>query len=137
MNVSKPSKPEPVRIRPVPGRYAVARLSADARIPDWVNGPGFQAIVRSDDEMTIVCLEDRVPRGVEVENGWACMRTVGPFPFDATGIVQSVIAPLSENGLGVFVVCTFDGEHVLVPSSDAQNAKRHLEAAGHIWEDVA
>lgn len=125
-----------LRIRSVPGRYAVARLAPDAEIPAWVHGPGFQSITRSDDELTIVCLQDRVPKAIEVEKDWACFRTIGPFPFDAAGIVKSLITPLSDNGIGVFVICTFDGEHVLVPAQEEENSRRHLEAAGHNVESA-
>ena len=120
-----------LNIRFIPGRYAVAKLSSDAEIPDWFNGPGFKAFVYSDDETTLVCREDRVPEEIPKETGWACLRTIGPFPFDAAGVVQSVIAPLSSHGIGVFVVCTFDGEHVLIPSVEINAAVKHLEAAGH------
>lgn len=121
-----------LQIRFVPGRYAVSRLAVDADVPDWLNGPGFKAVINSDDETTLVCLEDRVPADVETERGWACLRTIGPFPFAAARIVQSLIEPLSANGIGVFVVCTYDGEHVLISASDADKTVRCLEAAGHI-----
>ena len=44
-----------LRIRPLPGRYAVARLAADADVSAWAGSPGFQAVIRSDDELTLVC----------------------------------------------------------------------------------
>ncbi len=115
----------------VPGRYAVCQLATDAVLPEWFNGPGFKAAIYSDDETTVVCLEDRVPAGLPAEMGWACLRTIGPFAFDAAGIVQSLIAPLSSNDIGVFVVCTYDGEHVLIPSADTDKAVRCLREAGH------
>jgi len=120
-----------LQIRFVPGRYAVSQLASDVDIPGWFNGPAFKAVIYSEDETTVVCLEDRVPAEVETEKGWACLRTIGPFPFDAAGIVQSLITPLSTNGIGVFVVCTYDGEHVLIPASDVDKAIQCLEAAGH------
>ncbi|MGX9354530.1 ACT domain-containing protein [Roseobacteraceae bacterium S113] len=122
-----------MNLRVVPGRFGVARLDADHPIPDWFAGPGFRAIVHSDDETTVVCLENRIPDGVEAEKGWMCLRTIGPFPFEAAGVVQALITPLSSNGVGVFVVCTFDGEHVLLPASEAEAARRFLEAAGHVF----
>ncbi|MCA2013657.1 ACT domain-containing protein [Cereibacter sphaeroides] len=121
----------PLTIRVVPGRYAVCRLQAEAAIPDWLQGPGFKAVVYADDEVTLVCLDERVPLGTPSEQGWACLRTVGPFPFDAAGIVKSLIDPLSGNGIGVFVLCTFDGEHVLIPAEQLGAARQHLQAAGH------
>lgn len=120
-----------LRIRVVPGRYAVCRLDADAAIPEWFPGSGFKAVVYSGDEVTLVCLETRVPSGIPSEIGWSCLRTIGPFPFDAAGVVKSLIDPLSSNDVGVFVICTFDGEHVLIPSSKLDAAIKHLEAAGH------
>jgi len=120
-----------LKIQFLHGRYAVARLSANADVPKWLNGPGFQALIRADDELTLVCLENRVPNGVDAEKGWNCLRTIGPFPFEAAGIVQSLIAPLSDNGIGVFVICTYDGEHVLIPAQDAGKARHFLEIAGH------
>lgn len=121
-----------LQIRFVPGRYAVSRLGAYEDVPVWFSGPGFKAAICSEDGTTLVCLEDRIPADVKTEKGWACLRTVGPFPFEAAGIVQSLIEPLSNNGIGVFVVCTYDGEHVLIPASDTTKAVHFLEAAGHV-----
>ncbi len=122
-------------LRIVPGTYSVARLPADAPFPSWFDGPGFSAAIRADDELTLVCLQDRVPPGIEAEPNWNCFRSVGPIPFNATGIVQSLIQPLSSQGVGVFVVCTFDGEHILVPADDSGRARTLLEREGHAWKD--
>lgn len=123
--------PPAINLRIVPGAYSVVRLAADASIPDWFNGTGFSAMVRSDDELTLVCLQDRVPQEVEAEPNWRCFRSLGPIPFNATGIVQALIQPISEHGIGVFVLCTFDGEHILVPAKEWDRAARLLEEAGH------
>lgn len=126
-----------LQLRTVPGRYAVAQLPADAAIPAWANGPGFSAIVRASDELTIVCLQERVPAGtpgtLRAERDWICLRTVGPFDFQAAGIVHALIQPLSTQGVGVFVVCTFDGEHLLIAARDEVKARGLLRAAGHEW----
>lgn len=123
--------PHAINLRAVPGVFSVARLAADASIPDWFNGAGFSAMVRSDDELTLVCLQDRVPTHVEAEPNWRCFRSLGPIPFNATGILQSLIQPISEQGIGVFVLCTFDGEHIFVPEKEWDRAARLLEEAGH------
>lgn len=64
-------------LRIVPGIYSVARLAADASFPDWFDGPGFSAAIRADDELTLVCLQERVPSGIEAEPNWRCFRSVG------------------------------------------------------------
>lgn len=122
-----------LRLRWVPGTYSVARLAPTSPIPTWAGGPGFMATVQADDELTIVCLSDRVPDDIQSEGGWVCLRTIGPFEFQATGVVQALIQPLSNNGVGVFVLCTFDGEHLLVSESDREKAETLLLEAGHTF----
>ena len=123
-----------LRLRGVPGIYGVARLSPASPIPHWFDGPGFSALMRADDELTLVCLQERIPETVEAERSWRCFRSLGPIPFNATGIVRALIEPLSTQGIGVFVVCTFDGEHILVAETDWEKSKGLLEQAGHVFE---
>ena len=120
-----------VKLQDLNGTYGVARLSFSAPIPAWAGGGGFVSISRTDDELSIVCLQDRIPQEVQTDGGWSCFKFQGPFAFDETGVVLSVIEPLSTNGIGIFVVSTFDGNHLLVKSSDLEQARNLLLNAGH------
>ncbi|MFZ6874715.1 ACT domain-containing protein [Undibacterium sp. Di27W] len=111
--------------------YAVSRLAAEAALPAWADGAGFVSICRSAYELSIVCLAQRVPTDIISERDWVCYRFVGPFAFGATGIVLSVVRPLSENGIGVFVVSTYDGDHLLIKRHDMPCANILLREAGH------
>lgn len=91
----------------------------------------FASISRGDDELSIVCLQERVPPGVTVDGSWTAFKFIGPFGFGETGIVLSVLRPLSENGLGVFVVSTYNGDYLLLKQGDVESGRRHLLAAGH------
>jgi hypothetical protein len=120
-----------VNLKQVQGSFAVAQLPADAPLPDWLDGAGLTAFVRSDDELTLVCEETRIPQGVTAERGWACFRSVGPFAFDEAGIVAALVSPISAAGIGVFVLCTFDGEHILCPVAQFQAVQEILTGQGH------
>lgn len=120
-----------MNLKALPDLYAIARLAADAPIPDWLDGPGLSALVRADDELTIVCRQDRIPSDVTSDRDWAAFRSLGPFAFDETGIVAALITPLSSAGIGVFVLCTFDGEHILCPAKHFAQAQVLLTAKGH------
>lgn len=120
-----------VRLQRLPGAYAVSRLDAVSPIPSWADGEGFVSISRSDDELSIVCRAERVPENTKHVGGWGCYRLVGPFAFDETGIVSAVIGPLSAAGIGIFVVSTFDGDHLLISEADAARAEPLFAAAGH------
>ena len=118
-------------LKKLDGQYAIARLDAGAAFPGWADGAGFVSISRTDEELSIVCLQNRIPASIMQDRDWTCFRLQGPFAFDETGVVLSVIRPLSENKIGVFVVSTFDGDHLLVKASDEASSILYLTAAGH------
>jgi len=120
-----------MKLRMLEGTYGVARLDADAVLPDWFEGSGLSAMVRAEDELTLVCRQDRIPPTVTAQRDWACLRSVGPFAFDQAGVLVSLVAPVSDAGIGVFVLCTFDGEHLLFPADAKAHVREVLIAAGH------
>lgn len=120
-----------IRLKQLSGLYAISRLEAGHGIPEWADGPGFVSITRTEDELSITCRQDRVPADVRQDRDWVAFKFKGPFAFGETGIVLSVIRPLSENGLGIFVVSTFDGDHLLVKAADQAAAVRLIGEAGH------
>jgi uncharacterized protein len=120
-----------LHLRRLSETFAVCQLSADASIPRWADGAGFMSISRTDDELSIVCMADRVPPEVRAEVGWSCLQLVGPFEFTLTGILLSVLAPLADAGIGIFAVSTFDTDYVMVKTDRLDEAISALEAAGH------
>lgn len=120
-----------VKLKLLDGDYGVARLHAEAPIPAWASGQGFLSISRTEDELSIMCRQERIPGEVQADTGWACFKLQGPFAFDETGIVLSVIEPLSTNGIGIFVVSTFDGDHLFVKAKDLEKSIGLLAGAGH------
>lgn len=120
-----------IRLKVLPELYAISRLNSQDPIPAWADGEGFVNIARSADELSIVCRQIRVPEGIKVDRDWNCVQFVGPFAFDETGIVLSVVRPLSEAGFGVFVVSTFDGDFLLLKEDGFIAGLDVLRDAGH------
>jgi hypothetical protein len=116
----------------LPQPHAIARLGPGDPIPAWADGDGFVSISRSANELSVVCPEQRVPREVRQDREWSCLQLVGPFAFDETGVVLRVIRPLSEAGIGIFVVSTLDGDHILIKTADLEQARDLLTGAGYI-----
>jgi hypothetical protein len=114
------------------GRFAVCRLAADSEVPTWTFGTGqLMSVTRTADELSIVCGEDRVPPEVKAERGWLCLKLRGPFPFSQTGILTAFVNPLSNRGISIFAISTFDTDYVLIKEESWSNAQRALEEAGH------
>ena len=79
----------------------------------------------------MVCLQSQVPPDVHHENGWACLKLEGPFPFSETGILASFVQPLSDHAIPIFAISTFDTDYVLVKHDWVGRAVEVLKAAGH------
>jgi hypothetical protein len=122
-----------VELEVLDGEYAVTLLSPDQRLPGWVNGPGFVNVSFCSDELSIVTPADRVPDGVKSDAGWRAVKFAGQFDFDPPGIVLSVVKPISEVGLAVFVISTFHRDYMLVRAADFGRVRALLAAAGHRW----
>jgi hypothetical protein len=116
----------------IEGEYAIARLAADAPFPAWLPAQGFCSVTRSADELSVVCLQQAVPADVRSEGGWRMFSLVGPFPFDMTGILLAVLAPLAAAEIGIFALSTFDTDHVLVQAAQLEAAIAALRADGHV-----
>ncbi|AYG62199.1 ACT domain-containing protein [Rhizobium jaguaris] len=120
-----------VELKQLSGEYTIAKLPVLASIPSWGDGEGFVSISRGDDELSVICLRDRVPTSVKSEGNWACFKVEGPFVFGEMSIVLSVVESVPEHGVGVLAVSTFNGNYLLVRSQDAAAAIDFFIAAGH------
>jgi uncharacterized protein len=123
--------PISVTLTELTGIYAVSRLAPDAAIPQWADGAGFVSIGRTADELSIVCLADRVPEHEKSDRGWMLFKFEGPFAFDQTGIAVAVLNPLADAGIGIFLVSTFDTDYLLIKREHRENAVNCLEKAEH------
>jgi hypothetical protein len=120
------------RIRWLPARLAVCRLEreSDAGAPPPIAAGEFLSVTHAPGEISVVCEERFAPPGARVEGGWAALRLEGPIPFEATGVLASLAAPLAAAAVGIFAVSTYDTDYVLVKEADASRAQAALEAAG-------
>lgn len=124
-------KVKKLRFSALPGRYAIARLGHRARIPTWARQGVFFSITRTREELSLVVAEAAVPARMRAERGWRMLKLRGPFPFTATGVLSSVLAPLARAQISVFALSTFDTDYVLVKEESLTKALGVLKRAGH------
>jgi len=138
MRTAKPEDERPKRhqlkFRWLPGFYAIVRLAPDVPIPNWAMKGDFTSITRTADELSVVCPAANIPQGVDPGPRWICLKLEGPFPFSQTGVLLSFIEPLSNNGVPIFAISTYDTDYVLVQEEYTGFALNALQAAGHeLW----
>jgi hypothetical protein len=121
-----------MKIRVLPMEVAVCRLDAAAEVPAWSLGSRFAAVTRTDRELSVVCEERLLPRDARAERGWAVLELEGPIPFEQTGVLSSVLAPLARAAVSVFAVSTYDTDYVLVRKERLRDALGALAPAFEI-----
>lgn len=116
----------------IPDHLAVCRLPADAPVPVWVQSEELYAIVRTPEELSIVCNEDAVKPNITAERGWRALKVQGPLDFSQIGVLASLATPLAEAGVSIFVISTFETDYVLVKEGSLDQALQALRQAGSI-----
>ena len=114
----------------VQGRLAICRLAARDAVPGWASSGTFSSITRTAEELSIVCQEEAVPRGVKADAGWLALRVAGPFDFSQVGVLAALAVPLAGAGIPILAISTFDTDYLLVKAAALQRAAEVLSAAG-------
>jgi hypothetical protein len=115
----------------LPETFAICRLPCDAPVPPWATGISLTSVTRGSAELSIVCPEGYVPREVTAERGWQGLCLAGKLNFSLVGVLASLLQPLADVDIPVFVLSTFTTDYVLVRASDLQRAVIVLESLGH------
>lgn len=92
----------------------IAKLSEHDRLDELVDKAKFTSLTKTGDELSLVIDKENLPNHQFANEGWKALKIIGPLDFSLVGILQQVITPLSENGISIFTISTFDTDYVLV-----------------------
>ena len=115
----------------LPDHLTICRLPPDALLPQWAESNGLQAIIRTSDELCIICDEGKVPANITAEPGWRAFKVRGPLVFSEVGVLASLANPLAEVDISIFAISTFETDYILVKENDLDQAVTALQEAGH------
>jgi hypothetical protein len=129
--IASPFQTRPLKFRQLPSLYAIVRQFPNAPVPAWATKDNFTSITRTAEELSIVCPAENIPAELVPALRWTCLKLEGPFPFTQTGVLLSFVQPLSNNGIPIFAMSTYDTDYVLIPQEHADRALGLLNEAGH------
>ncbi len=113
-----------------PGRYAVARGALPEPPAEEGAASTLRAEIRAGGEVSAICPELELAESTEAERGWRWLRVRGPLPFTEVGILAAIATPLAEVRVPIFVVSTFETDHVLIPEVHLETATAALRSSG-------
>ena len=103
-----------MNIKVLKDRYAICRLESEDMVPLWVDTKNFISITRTEDELSIVCIDKNIPNEIKSEKGWRVLKVEGPLDFSLIGILSDISGILAKEKISIFVVSTFDTDYILV-----------------------
>jgi len=110
---------------------AVCRLPIDSPVPNWAWSGELTSITATDEELSLVCAADPVPRDVTHTAGWRGFKIRGPLDFGLVGILAGISVALAEAGVSIFAISTYDTDYILVRGNQLEAAVTALSTAGY------
>ncbi|MBX5450905.1 ACT domain-containing protein [Thermogemmatispora sp.] len=117
-------------------KLAICRLAPGDPLPAWLSTAdrplsSLLTLTWTADELSVVCPQEWVPKGVTCAPDWAALKVVGPLDFALTGILAALLNPLASAGIPVFALSTYDTDYLLVREPQLAAAQTVLLAHGH------
>lgn len=118
---------EKLTLKLLKDRYSVFRLNKNEEIPKWIFDEEFFSITRTNDELSIVCLQDKIKEDNKCEKDWRILKIEGPLDFSLIGILSRISTLMANNGISIFAISTYDTDYILIKEESINRAIEVLE----------
>lgn len=93
---------------------------------------GFVSVTRTEDEISVVCETACIPKdAVAEEPGWNMLKICGELDFTLVGVIARITGALSEAGISVFTVSTYNTDYILLKAERLKDAVNVLTESGY------
>jgi len=120
-----------LKLRLLEEKFAVSIMPQFAELPSVFAKGEMCFVMRTDEDLTIICPEFMAPDNGQQEIGYRCIRTAEQIPSNTTGILISLVKPLTEAGISIFAVSTFHSDYIFLMEEYLVQATQALQHAGH------
>jgi len=118
----------------LPEKLGICHFDKNSEIPEWAKDINFCSITRTNDELSIVCPQTKIPAGVLAERNWRAFKVKGPLGFSLTGIVASLSRPLAKAKISILYISTYETDYLLVEEKNLGKAREILSTFCNIKE---
>jgi hypothetical protein len=115
-------RPESFCIRRIPLDWPLDLRSLCA---DWYS------LTRNGEELSLVAPERVDIDAGECQRGWSCLTIQAILEFDMVGVLAAVSRLLAEANVSIFVISTYDTDHILLRTEHLETGVKALTGAGH------
>ncbi|PJF35891.1 MAG: hypothetical protein CUN49_08190 [Candidatus Thermofonsia Clade 1 bacterium] len=123
-------QPSDLTLSILPEPLAVCQLPPEAPLPSWASG-SLVALVRTAEELSVVCAEAAVPLGLPREGDLRALKIEGALEFGLTGVLAGISTALAAVGITIFAISTYNTDYILVRGASLERACRALRLEGY------
>ena len=113
---------EKLRMRLLHGTYAVCQIKDTENILNCFDEKDFFSITKTEDEISVVMLQDKISNDVKAEKDWRILKVEGTLDFSLIGILTKISGILAKNSISIFVISTFNTDYILVKEEKMEKA---------------
>jgi hypothetical protein len=111
----------------LPQKFGICHFEAKSPLPDWAEKGEFFSITKTDQELSIVYPQEKIPPGVLYEPNWRAFRIEGIVEGIYTvGIIEKLARPLAENQIPIFNISTYQTDYLFVEEKNLKKAVKLL-----------
>ena len=122
---------EKLKIKLLDGTYAVCQMENTEKVPSWVEEKVFFSFTKTEDEISVVMLQDKISTDIKAEKDWRILKVEGTLDFSLIGILAKISSVLAENQISIFVISTFNTDYILVKEEKIEKAMTALSEEGY------
>ena len=122
---------EKLRIRLLQGTYAVCQIKDTENILNCFDEKDFFSITKTEDEISVVMLQDKISNDVKAEKDWRILKVEDTLDFSLIGILAKISGILAKNSISIFVISTFNTDYILVKEEKVEKAILVLSEEGY------
>ena len=122
---------EKLKLKLLDGIYAVCRFEDSKKVPSWVNEKEFFSVTKTEDEISVVMLQDKISSDVKAEKDWRILKVEGTLDFSLIGILAKISGILAKNSISIFVISTFNTDYILVKEEKIEKSILVLSEEGY------
>jgi len=121
----------PIVLKALIGTYSLINLPRDAEIPEWAkrnNPEGLLSFTQSYYGFSIICPDAWVPNDIVAERvpEWRVFRVDQPRGWAMYGLYSRLTQPLADDAISIYIVGSYDADHILLRQPDFARAKQIL-----------
>lgn len=100
-------------------------------MPNWVDQSKFYSITKTNDELSILCVQENIPSDVKCEKNWKIIQIDSILDFSTVGVISEISMLLAANDISIFVISTFNTDYICIKEDTFEKTLHILKNAGN------